>query len=300
MAYARCAPPAPEMTAAIVLRLCAGLALSAAIGWLAWRRQSLSRSGVLGAVVIGTAMFGFGGLAAGLTLIVFFVSSSLLSRLNEARKRDFQEKYAKGSRRDFGQALANGGAAAGLAVAAALGHAAGDGRLTGVLLCAMLGALATSNGDTWATEIGALSRARPRLITRPWQTVAPGTSGGITSLGTGAALAGAILIGLTYVGLRELNLDPEGWQSAGSVLTVIAAAEVGGLAGAMFDSVLGATLQGIYRDPARDMLTEKARAADGQPHPLARGWRWMSNDWVNFLASLAGAAVAALIRLAAV
>ncbi|HQV27722.1 MAG TPA: DUF92 domain-containing protein [Thermoflexales bacterium] len=300
MAFARCAPPAPEMPPAILLRLCAGLALSAGIGWLAWRRQSLSRGGVLGAILIGTAMFGFGGLASGLSLIVFFVTSSLLSRLNEGRKRDLQEKYAKGSRRDFGQALANGGAAAGLAVAAALAHAAGDGQLTGVLLCAMLGALATSNGDTWATEIGALSRTRPRLITRPWRQVAPGTSGGVTGLGTAAALAGAMLIGLTFVGLRGLNLDPEGWQSAGSALTVIAAAEVGGLAGALFDSVLGATAQGIYRDPARDMLTEKACATDGQPYPLARGWRWMSNDWVNFLASLAGAGVAALIRLAAV
>lgn len=285
------------MPPAIVLRLCAGLALSAGIGWLAWRRKSLSPSGALGAILIGTAMFGFGGLAAGLTLIVFFVSSSLLSRLNTERKRDLQEKYAKGSQRDLGQALANGGAAAGLAVAAALAHASGDDRLTGVLLCAMLGALATSNGDTWATEIGALSRSRPRLITRPWLQVAPGTSGGITSLGTAAALAGAMLIGLTYVGLRGLNLDPEGWHAAGAALTVIAAAEVGGLAGAMFDSVLGATLQGIYRDPARDMLTEKARAVDDRPHPLARGWRWMTNDWVNFLASLAGAAVAALIRL---
>jgi len=171
--------------------------------------------------------------------------------------------------------------------------------LSGVLICAMLGALATSNADTWATEIGALSRSRPRLITRPWQQVSPGTSGGITSLGTAAALAGAILIGLTYVGLGGLNLDPESWQSAGAALTVIAAAEVGGLAGAMFDSVLGATVQGIYRDPARDMLTEKANAPDGRPHPLARGWRWMTNDWVNFIASLAGAGVTALIRLAA-
>jgi uncharacterized membrane protein len=109
-----------------------------------------------------------------------------------------------------------------------------------------------------------------------------------------------MLIGLVYAGLRGLNLDPEGWQAAGAALTVVSAAEVGGLAGALFDSVLGATVQGIYRDPVRDMLTEKARAADGQPHPLARGWRWMTNDWVNFLASLGGAAVAALIRLAAV
>ena len=287
------------MPSAILIRLCAGLALSAGIGWVAYRRRSLSRSGVLGAILIGTATFGFGGFTAGLTLIAFFVSSSALSHFNEARKRELQEKYAKGSRRDLAQTLANGGATAGLAIGAAAAMGAGQSALSGLLLCAMLGALATSTGDTWATEIGAFSRTRPHLVTRPWQRVDPGSSGGVTGLGTAAALAGAMVIGIIYAGLRALNLDPEGWQVAGSALTVIAAAEVGGLAGAMFDSVLGATVQGIYIDPARKMMTEKSRAADGQPHALARGWRWMTNDWVNFLASLVGAGVALVVRLAA-
>ena len=35
-----------------------GLALSALIGWLGYRRRSLSRSGVAGAIVVGTAIFG--------------------------------------------------------------------------------------------------------------------------------------------------------------------------------------------------------------------------------------------------
>lgn len=285
------------MLSPILIRLVGGLALSALVGWLAYRGNALTRGGVLGAVLIGTAVFGFGGLTAGLTLIAFFLSSSLLSRYNEHRKRAAHEKYAKGSRRDLAQTLANGGAAAALAIAAAGAHAAGNSGLAGVLLCAMLGALATSNGDTWATEIGAFSRTRPHMVVAPWRQVEAGTSGAISGLGTAAALAGAIAIGLVYAGLRDLGLDPEGWQSAGSALTVVAAAEVGGLAGAMFDSLLGATVQAIYRDPARNALTEKPFGADGSPNPLARGWPWLTNDWVNFIASLAGAGVALLIRL---
>lgn len=283
----------------IPARLAAGLLLSAAIGLLALRRGSLSRSGVLGAILTGTLLFGLGGFSAGFTLIVFFVSSSLLSKFTEARRRTLSEKYAKGSRRDFWQAMANAGVASAFAVGAALASWAGRGDLAGLLVCGMVGALATSNGDTWATEIGAFSRVPPRSILPPFARVEPGTSGGITALGTGAALAGAMLIGITFALLRAVGIDPEPWREAGSAFTVIAAAEVGGLAGAMFDSLLGATVQGLYRDEARGRITEKARDATGKPNPLARGLPWMTNDLVNFLASFIGALVAVLIRLAA-
>ena len=59
-------------------RLLIGLAASALIGAFALWRGSLTPSGALGAVIIGTTIFGFGGWAAGLTLIAFFVSSSRL------------------------------------------------------------------------------------------------------------------------------------------------------------------------------------------------------------------------------
>ena len=79
---------------------------------MAYRRRSLSRSGVLGAVLVGTAIFGFGGWVHGLVLIAFFVGSSLLSHYHVSQKARLAEKFAKGSQRDLGQTLANGGLAA--------------------------------------------------------------------------------------------------------------------------------------------------------------------------------------------
>ena len=86
-------------------RLIVGFALSLAIGGLAYWRRSLSASGVLGAVLIGTAIFGFGGWVRGLLLIAFFISSSLLSHYHDRRKAALAEKFAKGNRRDLGQTL---------------------------------------------------------------------------------------------------------------------------------------------------------------------------------------------------
>ncbi len=97
----------------IPFRLLVGLLVCTLIGLVAYRRGSLSRSGVLGAVITGTTIFGFGGWAAGLTLIAFFVSSSLLSHFKERdiRKQRATEMFDKGGQRDIWQALANGGAA---------------------------------------------------------------------------------------------------------------------------------------------------------------------------------------------
>jgi len=286
----------PALASPLLVRLASGLIISALIGWLAYNRRSLSGSGVLGAIITGTLIFGFGGLTAGLLLIAFFVSSSLLShyKANSARKRLAAEQFDKGGQRDLGQALANGGAAAGLAVLSWL--AQDQPALAGALYAAMVGALATVNADTWATELGVLSATNPRLITRLSQRVVPGTSGGVTLLGSCAALGGAAFIALCYVMFIALE---QALAGSGQTLNVAWAIPIGavaaGLAGALFDSFLGATVQAIYYSDQRGKETEKAFERDGTPNRLIRGWAWLNNDWVNFLASLFGAAASAFI-----
>lgn len=289
-------------TDAVLLRLVLGLFISAGIGLLAYRRRSLARSGVLGAIITGTLIFGFGGWIAGLLLIAFFVSSSLLSHFKEdnARKQRAAEMFDKGGQRDLAQALANGGAAAGLAALSWLTRE--QPTTSGALYAAMVGALAAVNADTWATELGVLSRSSPRLITQPHKRVAPGTSGGITALGTGAATSGAAFIGLCYVVFTALYRAIAGFADAPDpspyFLAVVIAATIAGLAGSLLDSLLGATVQAMYYSEKRGKETEKRFERDGTPNRPIRGWPWLNNDWVNFFASLLGAAVATTIWLA--
>ena len=274
-----------------IVELFVGLVLSLTIGLAGYRRGALTESGVLGALVTGTLIFGLGGWEWGLLLVAFFISSSALSFYRASDKRDLAEKFAKGHQRDLGQALANGGVMALLAVLSCLQHdtSAAVGRSAVLWFIAAAGAAAAVNADTWATELGVLSSQPPRLITTG-QRVEVGTSGGITGIGTLASLGGAVFIGLLG-GLAWL-LGNGVWEFAAAVL---AAATVSGFTGSLFDSLLGATCQAIYWCEACGKETERRVHHCGAETRLQRGWRWLGNDLVNLLASAVGALTAGAI-----
>lgn len=177
--------------------------------------------------------------------------------------------------------LANGGLGAILAILYSL-------RPNPLLFIAFVGAMAAVNADTWSTDIGILSPSPPRLITSG-RRVPPGTSGAISLLGTIAALLGALLIGL--LALAQMGTTP---QIGERCLRLASLAALGRLAGSLFDSLLGATVQGIYYCEAWGKETESPLHRCGRKARQLRGWRWLDNDVVNFLCSVAGSLVAAV------
>ncbi len=255
-----------------------GLLLSSGVGLLAYRRRSLTRGGVAGAIITGTTTVGFGGWSWGLSLIFFFISSSILSHFRERDKTAIAEdKFSKGSERDILQVAANGG----VATLLALGYGLSSSSLMRHMCEAgYIGAFATATADTWATELGTLSVQAPRLITTGKRTT-PGTSGGITILGTSVAAAGATALGLFYALLQRQRY-----------FSLALIGLISGLAGSLFDSFLGATVQVMYYCPTCKKETERRVHGCGTPTKPLRGIAWVNNDVVNFLATAFGAVVA--------
>jgi len=262
-----------------MLQLLLGFVFALLVAFAAYRIHSLSFSGAVGALIVGTLIFGVGGWPWAVLLLAFFITSSLLTRAFARRKASLNEKFDKGGRRDIGQVLANGGIAS---VFAGLHfffpHAAWP-------WMGFAASLAAVNADTWATEIGVLNPSLPRMITT-WKTAEKGTSGAVSLFGTLAAAGGAFLIAILGAALGP----------AGRFWVDLELLTVAGLLGALFDSVLGATVQAIYHCPQCDKETEK--------HPLhtcgtqtvqVRGWSWLNNDLVNLGCASVGALIGMLL-----
>ena len=260
----------------MTLRLFVGAAIALVIVLLARRAHALSSHGALTAFGVGTVAM-LAGWSWGALLIAYFLTSSALSRYGaaakEARTGDIVEK---GRARDAVQVLANGALftlAAALFVAGTLSTSAASALGAGTL--------AASASDTWATEIGTLAKAPPRsiLTLRP---VAPGVSGGITLIGTLAAIAGAGFIAVVAFAL--------GWPARAT-----AAAFAGGVAGSTIDSILGAALQSRRWCDRCDRITERRVHRCGALTRHRGGLRWLDNDVVNFVTSAAGGLFAMLL-----
>jgi uncharacterized protein (TIGR00297 family) len=267
------------------IQILAGFSFGVLVSYLAYQSKSLDKSGAAAAAISGGLIFGLGGISWAVLLLAFFISSSLISKIFHSQKVAASEKFSKGSRRDWAQVLANDG----LGMFLVILHSLNPDQP--VYWIAFAGSMAAVNADTWATEIGVLSPSSPILITTG-KTVERGTSGGISLTGTGAAAAGALFIALTGVVTLILSssvADLNTWH-------LLLAVPVSGLAGAMFDSLLGATVQVIYWCPDCRKETER--------HPLhicgadtekLRGWSWLNNDMVNFLSSIMGAMAAVVL-----
>jgi uncharacterized protein (TIGR00297 family) len=261
----------------LLLGFLLGFLLALIIAFLAYKARSLNPSGAIAAAFTGTIIFGIGGLNWAILLLTFFITSSALSRAFKKRKAKLEEKFSKGHERDAGQVFGNGGIAT---FFAALHYFYPNEPWVWVGFAASLAAV---NADTWATELGVLNPNPPRMITNLTKVVEKGTSGGISLIGTLASLTGSALIAF----LASLLTD--NW----SIFPLITLA---GLAGSLFDSLLGGTVQAMYYCPTDKKETEK--------HPLhtcgtqtvhIRGWKWLDNDLVNFSCGAFGTLISLLL-----
>ncbi len=181
-------------------------------------------------------------------LFAVFVLTWIATRIGYARKQQLGIAERRRGRRNAGQVLANVGVSGACAVLAyALRSQAA--------VIASMAALAEAAADTVSSECGEAWSGNAYLITG-FRAVTVGTDGAVSVAGTLAGVCGAAAIGVVSAVARV--------TSAREAALVAAA----GIAGMIFDSVLGATVE-------------------------RRGW--FDNNSVNALSTLAAALLAALL-----
>lgn len=247
-----------------------------------YKKKSLDKSGAVASVFIGFFVIS-ASFQCALALLAFFFSSSYFTKVGMQRKLKIDSTIQLHGR-DAWQVLQNGGVCA--------------------ILCALmltvqtpsplyhfsvLSYFACCNGDTWASELGILSKSNPRLITNA-REVPAGTNGGVTFYGLLASLSGGAFVGwICGLGghfLRELQitdspagqLNPRYELPAGYLILLCAAA---GFIGSAIDSLLGAHLQYSGFD-------NEAKKVVSKPGPNVThicGRNILSNGAVNVLSA---------------
>nr|WP_272495869.1 DUF92 domain-containing protein [Bacillus pinisoli] len=243
--------------------------------------KSLTVSGALAAFAVGSLIsLGFG--IQGLVILgAFFLTSSLWSKYKRRDKVNVDQITEKGERRDFTQVMANG-------LIPSICSFMYWVYPSDYLLVAFLISISAANSDTWASEIGSLSKKAPIHVLK-LRKVEPGTSGAISLLGTFATVCGAFLISvLGLILFKEISI----------ILMIIIG--VSGVMGSLFDTIIGATLQVKYQCQLCRRPTEK-RIHCRKPTIIVSGVGWINNDLTNFLsiilATLIGVLAVFLIEL---
>ena len=242
--------------------------------------KAIDARGFLASATVGFAVMYGGGPSWFVIVAVFFSLGVIFTLYKYGYKRRLGSAQGKGGARNWPHVLANGG----LVSIAAVWNLTSPGIVPATVF---LGAVSTSAADTVATELGLLSRSQPKLITHPSQAVSPGTSGGVTALGFVGATFASVVIG-TMALLLGILPNPS---------LIIPVCVIGGVFGAAFDSLVGATVQRkgycvvcLKPTEALKHCGRKTRATQGK-------W-YIENNIVNVVSTVAGAAVACLTLLA--
>lgn len=247
------------------LRIGIALAASLLLCTFAFILHWLTLDGAIAATLFGTMTLGIGGYGAALLLIIFFLTSILLSGKSAVSVGKDPHTYTERQRRDGLQVWANG---FWFILFLVIGYALG----AEWAYIAAYGALSTATADTWATELGSKRFGGNTYLIAGFERVKAGAHGGISVTGTLGGIAGSLLIALVAGFLPTLN-----------PFTSLISIFVAGFSGCIADSYFGAKFQFHHKTISLPIL-------DGSGEFI------FDNNTVNWAATGVGAATAIILN----
>ncbi len=262
----------------------AGLIIGATLALGSIALKALTWDGAISGFYFGVIILGLASWSWGAMYMSFFILGSLFTFIGRNKKSNISEEFEKGgTARDSVQAMVNSLLPATFAFLAILIRHP-------IFVILAGGAIATSLGDTLGTEIGTLSRNKPRSAIKPWIKLEAGSPGAISLLGTLGSILGASLIALIGWSVSLVDIyavfPSEAWIFIVSII-------LGGIAGSYLDSIFACTIQKLNKCIKCSKITEKKEHC-GNETKFYSGFKWIRNDVVNLLA-IAGGSIISLI-----
>lgn len=205
-----------------------GAAVNLFLAVPAYLARSVSVSGAIAGLFIGTVVWASLGWPGWAVLVAFFVIGTGATKLGYQRKAEKGLAQEGGGRRGAGHAFANTGVPMMAALFAAT--AAGPDAIHPLYVAAFVAAFATATGDTMGSEIGQLYGRRTFLITT-LKPVPRGTEGAVSLEGTVAGLGGSAVIACL------------GWAFGFYGPIVVGLVTLAAFLGTTLESLIGATIE---------------------------------------------------------
>jgi uncharacterized protein (TIGR00297 family) len=208
---------------ALAIRTTPALAITISFALIGWGLRAVNKTGALAGAAVTFVIFVVMGIQGFFAVLLVFVLTFLSTRFGHSQKERLGIVQPDG--RSARQVLANLAAAA-----ISCGPALFFPHSRTVLFAGACAALAQAAADTVSSEIGQAFRFRTYMITN-LARVPAGQNGGISLIGTLSGISAALVVAIAT---GYMELVPVRW------IGVVALA---GIAGMLFDSLLGATLE---------------------------------------------------------
>jgi uncharacterized protein (TIGR00297 family) len=216
--------------------------------------SALTPSGYVHAMILGTMLWTTLGWRGWLYCVMYLILGQVVTKVGFADKEKRGIAESRGGRR--GPENVWGSAATSLICAILHTRENAIWNMNpNLFLVGYVAALATKLADTFASEIGKAYGKTTFLITT-LERVKPGTEGAISAEGTAAAVLGGFLLSMSGYILGLITLPAVGVSTIAAFVATNA------------ESLIGATIQG------------------------KKGFRFMTNEVVNFVNTLIGGAIA--------
>lgn len=241
---------------------------------LANKKRILSGLGILFAVILDVLVSVAFGNAGFLILLAFLLLSVATDKVKSAykKKQGTHSLNSEGARGAL-QVLANGAMGAVCAVLFIITKSQ-------VFAVIYVASIAEALSDTAASGIGVLSKTT--FDPFKFKRCEKGISGGMSLVGTAAAILGALVISALALALGVLNLT--------EALTAMLCATMG----MIFDSALGSLIQAKYKCPVCQKITESKTHCQTKTQRFS-GLSFVNNDFVNIASNIFTALLTALI-----
>ncbi|KXN74367.1 hypothetical protein CONCODRAFT_76888 [Conidiobolus coronatus NRRL 28638] len=270
--------------------------ITGALSYYGYKKKSLNFSGALSAIPIGLSICLNQYAFVTFTLLVFFLTSSKLTKFKSEIKKSIELDHKVGGQRNWIQGFCNGFTPAVFSILAIRSYsteASADicnfnNPTTAFYLFGIIGHFACCNGDTWASELGVLSPDWPYLVTT-FQQVPPGTNGGLSTIGTLASALGGQLIGLTATLILKFQ-----YPSCRFRWSLMGVGLLGGFLGSLIDSLLGATLQETWVNKHNQVIPEYNPKVHNDAKHIT-GVNVLDNNMINLISSFVTACIIGFI-----